>query len=348
MPNQIDVDDALQIDPGHSTSPQSRSPTTKVPIQSVVPCQSLRINGEHTDHVRALAETDDELPPIVVHRTTMRVIDGMHRLRAAALRGREHIDVEFFEGDEEDAFVLAVELNANHGLPLSQADRAAAVGRIINSHRQWSDRAIASVTGLSDKTVASIRRSSSEVPQSNTRMGRDGRSRPVNSMEGRMRAARLITARPDSSLRQVAKEAGISLGTARDVRKRLEAGQDPVPRQQRGAEGQPGKGTARRSCDRDEVGTLPQAESRRPTLGELKKDPSLRHNEMGRTMLRLLEAHALGTDGWQRVIESVPLHCVDAVAGAARDCAGSWWKLAQQLEKRQARFVDGQTGLVEG
>jgi uncharacterized protein YerC len=258
MPDQIDVNDALQIDPGHSMPPQSRSPTTTVPIRSLVPSQSLRINGEHTDHVRTLAETDDKLPPIVVHRATMRVIDGMHRLRAAALRGREHIDVEFFEGDEEDAFVLAVELNARHGLPLSHADRAAAVARIINSHRQWSDRAIASVTGVSDKTVASIRRSSPEFPQSNTRMGRDGRSRPVNSMEGRMCAAEMITTRPNSSLRQVAKEAGISVGTARDVRKRLEAGQDPVPRQRRGVEGQPGKCASRRSPGRDEVVTLPR------------------------------------------------------------------------------------------
>src|SRR5262245_17675514 len=136
MPNGVDVSEALRMDLGHSVPQQNRSPTTTVPIRSLVPSQSLRINGEHKDHVRTLAETDDKLPPIVVHRTTMQVIDGMHRLRAAVLRGREHIDVEFFEGDEEDAFVLAVKLNARHGLPLSPADRAAAVVRIINSHRQ--------------------------------------------------------------------------------------------------------------------------------------------------------------------------------------------------------------------
>lgn len=348
MPDEIDANEALRIDLGHSVPLQSRSPTTTVPIRSLLPSQSLRINGEHKDHVRTLAETADKLPPIVVHRTTMRVIDGMHRLRAAALRGREHIDVEFFEGDEEDAFVLAVELNARHGLPLSHADRAAAVVRIINSHRQWSDRAIASVTGLSDKTVASIRRSSPEVLQSNTRLGRDGRVRPVNSMEGRMRAAELITTRPDSSLRQVAREAGISVGTASDVRKRLDVGQDPVPRQQRGAERQPGNDASRRSRGREEIVTLPRMRSPRLTLDELKKDPSLRHNEMGRTILRLFEAHALGLDGWQRVIESVPLHCVNAVAEAARGCAGSWWKLAQQLEKRQARLADGKSSVVNG
>lgn len=350
MPDESDVNDAPRIDPGQSAPMRSKSPATMVPIRSLVPSRSLRINGEHQDHVRALAEAEDGLPPIVVHRATMRVIDGMHRLRAAMLRGREHIEVEFFEGDEEDAFVYAVESNAKHGLPLSPADRAAAVVRIINSRREWSDRAIASVAGLSDKTVASIRRSSPEVLQSNTRMGRDGRVRPVNSTEGRRRAAELIATRPDSSLRQIAKEAGISLGTACDVRKRLNVGQNPVPPRQRDAEREQEKGAHGRSRGHagDEVVTLPQAKSPRLTLDELKKDPSLRQNEMGRTILRLLEAHALGLGSWQRVIESVPPHCVDAVAEAARDCAGSWWKFAQRLEKRQASLVDGNASLAEG
>lgn len=341
MPDEIDMNDAPGTDPDHAVPLQSRSPTTTVPIRSLMPSQSVRIDGEHKDHVRTLAETDDELPPIVVHRATMRVIDGMHRLRAAAFRGQEHIEVEFFEGAEEDAFVLAVALNARHGLPLSQADRAAAAVRIINFHPQWSDRTIASVTGLSDKTVASIRRSSPEVPQSNTRMGRDGKVRPISSTEGRMRAAELIATKPDSSLREVAKEAGISVGTASDVRKRLDVGQDPVPRQRRGGKQLPRKDTPAGSSSGSKVVKLPQDSDPRLTLDELKKDPSLRHNEMGRTILRLLQAHALGLDGWQRVIESVPAHCADAVVKAARDCAGSWWTFAQQLEKRQARLTGG-------
>ncbi len=42
-------------------------------------------------HARSLAQTEADLPPIVVHRTTTRVIDGMHRLTAAGLRGEREI-----------------------------------------------------------------------------------------------------------------------------------------------------------------------------------------------------------------------------------------------------------------
>ena len=43
----------------------------------------------------------------------MRVIDGMHRLRAAILNGRSSIEVEFFDGSDEEAFIRAVEQNVS-------------------------------------------------------------------------------------------------------------------------------------------------------------------------------------------------------------------------------------------
>jgi hypothetical protein len=84
--------------------------------------------------------------------------------------------------------------------------------------------------GLAAKTVAAIRKSSSEeAPQSNARIGRDGRVRPLDSGVGRRRAADLLTQQPDASLRDVARAAGISPATVLDVRKRLGRGQSPVP-----------------------------------------------------------------------------------------------------------------------
>ncbi len=82
----------------------------------------------------------------------MRVIDGTHRLRAAILNGHEEIGVLFFDGTDDDAFVAAVRANVVHGLPLALADREAAATRIIKSHPQWSDRAIAEAAGLAAQT----------------------------------------------------------------------------------------------------------------------------------------------------------------------------------------------------
>ena len=123
------------------------SSVTVVPHSALLPADSPRIGGQDLEHVRTLAEQSGPLPPILVHRSTMRVIDGMHRLRASMLREEGDIAVRFFDGTPEEAFVLAVQANARHGLPLSQVDRAAAASRILVSHPDWSDSAIAAIAG---------------------------------------------------------------------------------------------------------------------------------------------------------------------------------------------------------
>jgi hypothetical protein len=141
-----------------------------VPAQSLVIGDSLRLEGVNREHTRALAEFDGQLPPILVQRRTMRVIDGIHRLCAARLLGRETIDVRFFDGDEDEAFVVAVRANARHGLPLTLADRTAAAIHIVRTHAEWSDRRIAGLVGISPKTVGAVRlRLSEEIPQTAAR-----------------------------------------------------------------------------------------------------------------------------------------------------------------------------------
>lgn len=145
-------------------------------------------------------------------------------------------------GVEADVFLRAVQENIAHGLPLTQADRRAAAERVIATHPHMSDRAIGHVAGLAAKTVAGIRKRSTDHPaQSNTRVGRDGRVRPLDSSEARRRAAELLASQPGSSLRDVARAVGISPATVLDVRKRLECGESPVP--ERPAAGGNGCGT---------------------------------------------------------------------------------------------------------
>ena len=213
-----------------SVAPTENAVAVSVPVLRLRPADSPRLNGEDKAHIARLAETETLLPPILVDKRTMRVIDGMHRLMAASLQGRETIDVVFFDGSEADIFLHAVQENIAHGLPLSQADRRAAAERIIASHPHMSDRAIGHTVGLAAKTVATVRKRSSQgVPQSDARVGRDGKVRPLNSGEGRRRAAELLAQQPEASLRDVARAAGISPATVLDVRKRLERGEPAVP-----------------------------------------------------------------------------------------------------------------------
>jgi ParB-like chromosome segregation protein Spo0J len=313
-------------------------PTVVALIASLLPADSPRVGGENPEHVRNLAELEGEVPPIVVHRSTMRVIDGMHRLQAAVLRGQEKIEVRFFDGAERDAFVLAVELNSGHGLPLSQIDRTTAATRVVDSHPHWSDRAIASLTGLSAKTIAAIRqRSSEKIPHLNDRTGRDGRIRPLNTAHRRRLASQLMSNRPDASVREIARQAGVSLGTVQDVRKRLDAGQNPVPPKQRSSE--PVNGLSRdrpASRKNSELAVnVPVARNLSDLLKQLGKDPSLRFSEGGRRVLQLLHAHSISAAAWARFAECIPIHCTGTVAQAARRCADSWSQFADQVERRQ-------------
>jgi ParB/Sulfiredoxin domain len=315
-------------------------PVARVPIRTLSVSEfSPRVSGENIEHVEMLASAQSELPPILVHRETMRVIDGVHRVRAAKLRGEDHVDARFFSGSEADAFVLAVKTNIAHGLPLSLAERKAAAERIIASHPQWSDRMIASVTGISSGTVGQIRkRCAGESAQPMARIGHDGRVRPISGAQGRILASQLIASNPELSLRQVARVAGISPETVRDVRNRLERGDDPVPKHcgvQRNASGER---PARRRAD---LG--PTLRIARPSAGEatmvverLRADPALRFSETGRSLLRLLHVHFIETREWKKIGENVPLHCSDIIARLARDCAQMWEEFADRVEEKVA------------
>ena len=120
----------------------------RVAVSALREGDSPRLHGHDEAHVARLAEVEDPLPPILVDRATMQVIDGAHRLSVARLKNQATVDVIFFEGSPADAFLVAVKANVAHGLPLSLADRKAAAERIIRSHSHMSDRAIAKVSGL--------------------------------------------------------------------------------------------------------------------------------------------------------------------------------------------------------
>ena len=310
--------------------------TVTVPIGTLIPGESLRSEGVARPHVAALAEVDGPLPPILVDRRTMQVVDGMHRLLAALLKGRQTIEIELFEGTPEDAFLRAVEANVVHGLPLSQADRRTAAARIIESHPHMSDRAIARASGLGAKTIATIRRSSSAaVPQLNTRVGRDGRVRPLNGVDGRRRVIAVLAEHPDASLREVARLSGVSPATVSDVRRRLAAGE--IPLLSKPAEAEP-SGTEADGGEGNQAGRQgPDARKNHPggdpvpVLEKLLRDPALRHKEDGRQLLRVLRQNAVAAQDLLELSNAVPPHCRDLVIDLAQHYRDAWQFFAETL-----------------
>ncbi|MGW0908530.1 ParB/RepB/Spo0J family partition protein [Streptomyces sp. NPDC002853] len=318
----------------HEHPAEQEQEFTTVEISALRSGDSPRVEGEDRLHIIRLAETDSPLPPIVVNKRTMQVIDGVHRVFAAVLRGDTKIRAVFFDGSEDDAFLCAVQANVTHGLPLSLADRRTAAERILVSHAHMSDRAIARATGLGAKTIAALRgRAASPAPH--VRVGIDGKVRPLNSTEGRLRAAHVLAERPDASLREVARFAGISPATVTDVKRRLAAGEPPVKALSSppvvGAKGRPTEPARPSQSRRREA---PEKVDPGRALKMLMRDPSLRHKQTGRELLRLLHHNVTVMSQWPELMDAVPHHCTRTTADLARQYAESWAKIAEQLGKR--------------
>lgn len=320
--------------------------THRVRIEALVPADSPRLNGIDENHVRRLVDVYAALPPVLVHRTTMRVIDGMHRLAAAAAKGLTSVEVQYFDGAEEDAFLRSVTANIAHGLPLSTADRKAAAQRLLRLRRDLSDRTVAAYTGLDAKTIAAIRpRSAVEFPRPNIRIGADGRPHPLDRTAERIRAAELMTSRPDLPLRAIVKETGLSLGTAHDVRQRLRRGEAPVPAGRRRApegtsapKSPPAPPPLPRSVDSADTGVVSGSSRTRGSLETLRRlagDPSLRHSESGRRFLRWLHTHFVVDEAWRQQADAVPPHCTDTVVELALQCSNAWKRFAEDLSRRR-------------
>jgi len=293
------------------------NPVVDFPISLLRPGFSPRLAGLDDQNVRILAEVDDPLPPLLVRRGTNQVIDGMHRLYAAKVRGERSIAVRFHDCAEADAFVLAVRANVTHGLPLSLGDRKAAAQRILRSHINWSDRRIAAVTGLSDKTVAVIRGRSRPVGDlgEDLRIGLDGRTRPVDASIRRAEVTRLVAGNPNSSLRQIAGQAGVSPETVRSVRSALADGRTREPV---------------RMPRRNEAKREP-----RQCLRALAGDPALRSTDAGRQLLRILSTLTALEQDPGGLVDSVPGHSLPLFRTLALANAELWRALEGRAAARE-------------
>ena len=134
----------------------------------------------------------------------------------------------------------------------------------------------------------------------------------------------------DASLREIAREAGVSPSTVRDVRQRLERGDDPLPqRLERGDDPLPQiRRRPEKAADHEAVSGMLQG---------LQSDPSLRFTEAGRAVLRWVHLRAIRGEEWDGVGGKVPPHCAYILAKVARSCADEWLQIAEDLEERGAQ-----------
>lgn len=345
------ADDESAVSDGVDLKNFEKLPARDALVGALSPGVYLRQGGTNAAHVQLLVDAagSSELPPILVQEDGCRVIDGHHRLEAAKLRGDKIIRARFLDCTDSEALVIAMKANGAHGLPLSKADRVSGAKRVLAAHPDWSDRAIASITGLSAKTIASLRdRSASGAHLSSKRLGRDGRLRPVTAGEGRRRAAEYLSAHPNAALRQVARETDVSLGTVHDVSAQLRRGMSPERTGHRVPTGRPATPPAGQATDAATVTPLANATPLRRknhtdapltwagVAAKMANDPAIRYTQGGKEFLRWMALHAAAPeDGWQDFVNVIPAHWLSVIAQLADNISKDWSLFAERLKSRQ-------------
>jgi transposase-like protein len=300
----------------------------ELPLDSLLDRPPLRVEGLDARHVATLAELDGVWPPIVVRREDRSVVDGQHRVAAARRLGLACLQVRWFDGSAEDAFVEFVRCNVGHGLPLGLAERRSAAGRILRSHPERSDRGVASVCGVSPKTVARLRGELARTAKQDgpaRRVGRDGRVRPVDPAELRARITEELARRPEASLRSIAAAVGSSPETVRSVRRKLRAAE-------RGSESDPEPTTVD-----TEATVLGLLERRARVAHRLQGDHAFATRDGGSEFIEWFDATAVEPpDGWAH-LGTVPRSRIYEVADEARRRARFWGDFADSLEGQVRR-----------
>ncbi|MFV8160942.1 ParB N-terminal domain-containing protein [Mycobacterium sp. 134] len=280
---------------------------------------SPRSCGVDAKHVDLLAQSQAVMPPVIVHRSTLSVIDGAHRVHAARRQGVRTIAARFFDGSREEAFLLAVQANIAHGLPLRLSDRKKAAVRIGQMYPQWSDRRIAEAAGLSHKTVGALRaRPTGEIPQSERTIGRDGRVRRAQKRPARQPVEN-SPVQPEGTPRS--SEISV-LGPASTTASRADSGGHVLAENAGSRPELPGDG-------------WPSSDSNLTRIMQgLSTDPSLRFNNSGRLFLQWVTAGPRTPQAAVSLAAALPQHSVDSAFRIARRNAQMWSVFAVNLRDR--------------
>ena len=141
------------------------------------------VRSSMVDELAAMLEGGAELDPgtVIDDGQKLYLACGHHRYQAHKKAGKTEMRCEVRPGEVWDAIELRIKDNQQHkGAMLTRADKRAAVSAVLKHRPELTDRAIAELCGVTNKTVGSVRESlesTEEIPQLDVRVGQDGRSR---------------------------------------------------------------------------------------------------------------------------------------------------------------------------
>lgn len=297
-----------------------------VALASLPVGHAWRAHGLDDARVTALAARYPQLPPVLVRRDDLLVVDGAHTVAAARRLGMQVAHVRWFDGTWVDAAEAFVTRNSiANSLPLSTEDRRAVIHSTLHAEPTWSDRRIAQVCGVSPKMIARIRSAAPSLRPAHAvgekRVGRDGRARPVRAGAMRVLIAQMLDEQPDASLRTVASALGVSPETARSVRRDREVGQESR------MVGWHGSSTA--------FDELALVRIRRESPAPWRGDHAFKSTSAGEEFIGWFEATNIGDEPCRA--DDVPLSRIYEIADEARRRATFWSEFADSIERRARR-----------
>jgi hypothetical protein len=293
----------------------------ELPVDCLHEGPTARLGGVDQAHVRTLMEVADRWPPVLVHRSTLRVIDGVHRLYAARALGRRRLRCAYFDGDTSEAIIEGVRRNVEHGRPLTLRERKLAADRILRMRPYWSDRLIGETVGLSATTIGALRQKQrvfDGAPASQFRFGRDGKFRPHDPRELRRRIMQELAENPTASLREIASMTGGSPETVRSVRKEMWTPKSPITEM----------------IEPDEDFSDIQTDAPEVVRRDLwEGDSALQSTEANRSFTVWFSRTEVD-DEWLRYVRELPLSRTYDIADEARQRARKWTMIAEAIEGR--------------
>lgn len=281
------------------------------------PAFPLRLGPPSASHIATLVQLKGKWAPILVSADDYSIIDGYHRYLAARRLGHTHIRCHLFADSPDRAFLEALRLNARQGLALTLKEREHAARRVLDFHRDWSDRRIGELCGLSPTTVGRLRlsrpRPDVQNRQMDRRVGRDDRVRPLDSGALRRRVTEQLVARPHASLREIAVLAHCSPETVRSVRRSMETA--PVA---------------------DDAGPVPPAVplGPRPVPGPDPSDQAFASTDAGTAFAEWFARTHVDADECAAHVMQIPLSRVYEIADLAHRRSDAWKAFARAVEAR--------------
>jgi hypothetical protein len=222
------------------------------------------------------------------------------------------------------------------------ASRKALAHNLLERQPELSDRAVGRQCGLSPATVASLRAHAqmANADHATVRLGRDGRSRPVDGGALRQRIAAAIQDDPDASLRTIARQVGASPETVRSVRMQLtsvepDAGVRPLTR----------PASSPVLVDSDAVDLLFSMAPAPPPSRNWEDDTACQSTSDGAAFASWFEQSGLDDHGWREFVHSVPLSRVYEIIDESRQRSSVWMGFAQALEERVDRTTRAQRAI---